>query len=261
MGPNEPTSTMGRGSWGGWGKGEPRRERHRSGGRGKQTRGVGAEPGASHQASPREMSLQRSSGLGHHPHPPAAPIGRRGRVLGAPSHMPRGGGDGGSRQAGQSGSLLAPCPAHVPALSQQTLAAEVPASRRETLLGANSPGTPNPLPMPGPLSGGRWGGTEPRVAVPCGKGPPAEPPCSQRASPQRWQQGGTACPWTTQQAGVLGRHSQGWFRPSQEGQPGVASGSFPTHADFSKMITLNSKPKQLFLRGSLIYRGKKTLRK
>lgn len=52
MGPNEPTSTTGQGNWGVWGKGEPCRERCRSGGRGKWTRGIRAEPGLGRQASP-----------------------------------------------------------------------------------------------------------------------------------------------------------------------------------------------------------------
>lgn len=83
------------------------------------------------------------------------------------------------------------------------------------------------------------------------------PPCSEDPRLRRV----TAHPRTAQQAGVLGRCSQGWFLPSQEGQPRVVSRSFPTHTDFSKMITFNSKPKQLFLRGSLVYRGKKPLSK
>lgn len=104
--------------------------------------------------------------LGCHPHPPAAPIRRRCRVLGPRSHVPRGGGrggNGGSRQAGQPGSPLT-CPTHVPASSQSLWApaAEVPASQRETLLGENPPSTPTPIPRP--LAGGKQDGTEPRVA-------------------------------------------------------------------------------------------------
>lgn len=82
------------------------------------------------------------------------------------------------------------------------------------------------------------------------KGSPAEPPCIPAAMAAEG-------PVPSLDRPASRRCSRGWFLPSREGQSGVVSGSFPTHADFSKMITFNSKPKQLFLRGGLIYRGGK----
>lgn len=181
-GPASPPAPQDRAAGGGWRKGEPCRERRSLGERRRGWRGPVPDPALGEarrapagSAAPRDVTAAGPAargGPGHHPHPPAAPIRRKGRVLGANGHVPGGGGDGGSRQAGQPGSLLAR-PTHVPA-SSHTCPCLVPAfpgsgcgrpcQPERNTPGSEPPWHPTPLPMPGPLAGGRWDGTEPRVA-------------------------------------------------------------------------------------------------